>query len=371
MMELLTQRTLNVEIVKSPVPTTKYTPRDRKVWLSIVVAIVLVLLLNMVVSIVVEHGDPTWRDPEFGLRWKAFCQQRDSAPQRPFVAVLGSSRTAQGLRPDVIDDSTQPLVFNFSQSGGGPICQAMILNRLQQLGAAPDALVLEYWPPLFRGDGTHHEQHRTDSKRLLTMDEPIVRSYFQFPDAAWDGRHGDSRWAFSSYRRLLLSRCWPDGIPHNERTDGLWMDLDAFGWWPGRITATPEQIAAGWWTVEQFYRPLYTGYQVNEQHDAAFRSVLQWAKTHDVPVLVLQLPESERFQQFKNAEADAVAKEHLESLRQDFAFPFVDARTWIANEHLPDGFHLTQAGATEFTRRFHRETLAAWFCNVQQKHSCR
>jgi hypothetical protein len=365
-MEVLTQPKLDVEIVQAPVPPVQKTRRGRRVWVSIVVAIVLVLVLNVVVFRMVEHGDPTWRDPEFGLRWKAFCKQREADPQRPFVAILGSSRTAQGLRPDVIDDPSHPLVFNFSQSGGGPVCQAMILNRLVQLGAAPDALVLEYWPPLFRGDGTHHEQHRTDSKRLLPMDEPIVRQFFQTPDAAWAARTGDSALSVSSYRRLLLSRWWPDGIPHNERTDGVWLNLDRFGWWPGRITATPEQISAGWWTVEQFYRPMYTGYHVNDQHDAAFRSVLQWAKDHAVPVLVVQLPESGRFQLLKNAEAEAVAKAHLESFRRDFAFPFVDARTWVGDEHLPDGFHLTQAGATEFTKRLHREKLAEWLKSIEQ-----
>ncbi len=358
MMPTLTQPTLQIEIVQAPVAPKTRPRRGSRVGTSLIVAVLLIVGFNALAFLLVEHGEPTWRDPEFGLRWKAFQKQQNA--NRPFVAILGSSRTAQGLRPDAIDDPAQPLLFNFSQSGGGPVCQAMILNRLLHLGATPSGLILEYWPPLFRGDGTHHEQHRTDSKRLMPMDEPIVRQFFQSPDAAWDTRHGDSRWSLSSYRRLLLARCWPDGIPHQERTDGLWMNLDRFGWWPGRITATPQQIAAGWWTVEQFYRPLYTGYTVDAQHDAAFRFVLTWAKAHDVPVLVVQLPESERFQQFKNTEAEAVTKDHLARLKRDFNFKFVDGRTWSNEDQLPDGFHLTQAGATEFTTRFHREALAGW-----------
>ena len=33
--------------------------------------------------------------------------------------------------------------------------------------------------------------------------------------------------------------------------------------------------------------------------------------------------------------------------------PLIDARGWVPDEDLPDGFHLTQDGAAKFTRKLH------------------
>ncbi len=332
----------------------------RPFLLSFVVFALFVVALNLLFAVALDHGPPHLRDPEYGLRLNSLRQRIAEHPARPPVLVVGSSRTGQGIRPGVGEPADGPLVFNMSQAGGGPVSQVLTLRRLWADGISPAGVVLEYWPPFLRGDGTYHEQHRLDAKRLRPADEPTVREFFLTPDAVWSARRGDSFVPLVAHRHTVVSRVCPELLPHTARTDPIWRNVDGWGWWPGRVSATPAQVEAGWPAVEKFYRPLYDGFSIHPQHAAAYRTALSECSQHGVRVVLLRMPETQRFRQLQSAESERLGEDFLTGIVREFGVPVIDARTWADDDHLPDGFHLTQSGAEAFTRRLLPE-VREWF----------
>ena len=109
---------------------------------------------NVGLSAALDHGPPRLRDPEYGKRLERVHARIAEHPGRPLVLVLGSSRTAMGVRPDVLaDEPAGPLVFNFSLVGSGPVMELMAFRRALADGVRPAAVVVEYWPAFLREDG--------------------------------------------------------------------------------------------------------------------------------------------------------------------------------------------------------------------------
>lgn len=327
----------------------------RRVFVSFALFAFVVVVVNLAFAVALDYGPPHLRDPEYGLRLTALRQRLNEHPRRRLTVVLGSSRTAQGVRPDVYEQTTtpdSPLLFNLSQSGGGPILQLLTLRRLLADGITPTAAVVEFWPPFLRGDLMFREQTRITPTRLRRVDEPTVREFFDDPDAVWAARNGDSVIPLVAHRRTVVARLCPDLLPQADRTDPFWAGLDGWGWWPGRVTATPEQIAGGWHTVEAFYRPLYQTYRIDPTHDRAYRTLLAECRSRGIAVTLLRMPESPRFVALQTPDSVAVSERYLADLLAEYPTPVIDARTWADPAHLPDGFHLTQAGAEAFTKRF-------------------
>lgn len=354
---------LRVVVVHAPTGSARLaapTKPRRPFLLSFVVFALFVVALNLLFAVALDHGPPHLRDPEYGLRLDSLRQRMKEHPTRSPLVVVGSSRTGQGIRPGVCEPADGPLVFNMSQAGGGPVSQVLTLRRLWADGVQPDGVVLEYWPPFLRGDGQYHEQHRLDAKRLRPTDGPTVREFFLTPDDVWAKRSGDSAIPLVSHRQTVVSRVWPELLPHTARTDPIWRNVDGWGWWPGRVSATRQQIEAGWPGVESFYRPMYAGYSVHPQHAAAYRTVLSECRDRGVRVVLIRMPETDRFRQFQTADSERLGEEFLADVVGEFGVPVIDARTWADADHLPDGFHLTQSGAEAFTRRVLPEVRRWW-----------
>src|SRR5438128_2658811 len=96
---------------------------------------------------------PQLRDPEYGRRLDRLHDRLAEYPNRPLVLVVGSSRTSMGLRPAaweaVRPNGTRPdpLLFNMSLVGSGPVMELMCLRRIYADGVRPEAVVIEVWPP--------------------------------------------------------------------------------------------------------------------------------------------------------------------------------------------------------------------------------
>jgi hypothetical protein len=342
------------------------TPRHRhRVFFSFVVFVLFVVSLNVLLCLALDSGPPHLRDPEYGLRLIALRQRMKEHTNRPLTIILGSSRTAQGIRPAVYEQTAKPdspLLFNLSQSGGGPILQLLIFRRLLADGIRPTAAVVEFWPPFLRGDLVFREQTRITPTRLLPVDKPTVHQFFDDPDGVWAARNGESVVPLLGHRRTLVTRFCPGLLSQADRTDPFWSEVDGWGWWPGRVSASAEQIEDGWRSVEAFYRPLFVTYRIDPTHDRAFRTLLTECRNHNIAVTLLCMPESTRFAALQTSDSTERSEQYLAALLAEFPVPVIDARTWASDEHLPDGFHLTQNGAEVFTRRLNQHPLGLTPC---------
>jgi len=340
-----------VDVVLAPILPAKLTAR-RRAWRVVLAFIVAVVALNLGFGALLDFGPPHLRDPEYGWRLQALRARLVENPGRPLVIVIGSSRTAMGVRPDVVERGDGPLLFNLSLAGAGPVAQLILLRRLQHESITPAAVVLEYWPPFFRGDGAYREDARLNPTRLGPEDESTIDEFFADPVDTKRLRAESRRLPSLAHRKPLMDRFAAGWLPHTERGDAMFAHLDGWGWLPGRETTTAEQREAGWPHVFGYYWPLYRTYRVDANPDRALRASLAHCRARGIRVTLAYLPESRRFPGLKTGDAVALADAHLATVRRDTGVSVIDARDWITDdESLPDGFHMTRAAAAAFTRR--------------------
>ena len=326
---------------------------------AVLAGLVTLALLHVGFWLYLDYGPARLRDPEFARRLAAAQQRTAENPQAKLVLVLGSSRVAMGVRPAELysgTNSTQirgPLLLNFSLAGSGPIMELMALRRALNAGLKPDAVLMEFWPAFLREDGPYHEDARLDPTRLNQHDGWMVDKYFR-PEhkanvaAQWKARKLQPWYA---HRKSLMNQLAAPWLPYNQRSEAIWDRIDAWGWLPGRERATPEQAKAALEAAGNYYRPLFDQYEVSSVAKQAFAELIAECRANDIPLSLLYLPESEGFLQLMPPSARLEAEDYLKKLQTEERLPLIDTRGWVADDQLPDGFHLTQPGASELTRK--------------------
>ena len=152
---------------------------------------------------------------------------------RQFASRDGLSPAAwERARPDT-PGRPDPLMFNMSLVGSGPIMELMCLRRTLADGFRPDVVMIEYWPPFLREDGAFHEPDRIDHNRLFQGDRSLVASYFTKPAEIEQQMLVDRLQPFFRTRHRLLAQISPRWQPWNKRMEMAWANLDAWGWLPG------------------------------------------------------------------------------------------------------------------------------------------
>jgi hypothetical protein len=274
-------------------------------------------------------------------------------PARPTVVVLGSSRAAMGVRPEFMNaDPAGPLAFNFAIVGSGPVMDVMTLRRLLADGIKPAAVLLEYWPAFMREDGPYAEELRIDQHRLLPEDRSFVRDYFSDP-AGVGAVMRRLRWVpWSSHRLRLVSQVAPGWLPYHRRQDGPWTKLDRWGWLPGfPDDPTPDERAARHANAAGYYVPVFGKFEITPIADRAFRDVVTTCQTNGIRVGLVWLPESTEFRALYPLQAKRIGDEYLAAVRAEYGLPLIDARDWVPDRHIADGFHPTQPGAVVLSRK--------------------
>lgn len=312
--------------------------------------------------LLLDYGPPRLRDPEYGRRLAA---AQALPPGRPLVAVFGSSRVAYGVRPAVVAEWAnmapgRPLVANLSLAGAGPVMELMAFRRALAHGLRPAAVLVEYWPAFLRQDGPYREEARIDLARLRPVDECLVRDYFAAPDRTLAALRRNRWLSVSAHRKPLLNQVAPRWLPVAARTDGMWSKIDATGWLPGHTAADAGVAARAWAGTESYYRPLFDGYTIGADSDRALGQLVAEARADGVPVGLLYLPESMAFTRLMPPAVRAAAADHLTKTVAALGVPLIDARGWVADDQMPDGFHLLQGGAAEVSRRLGPAILEAF-----------
>jgi hypothetical protein len=355
-----------------PVPSTRL-PR-RRAARTLAWFFLAAIGLNLGAFVAIDVADTRWRDPEYGRRIVSLKQRMAENPGRPLVLVIGSSRVSMGLRPSAWEENRpdrpgqpDPLIFNMSLVGSGPLMELMCLRRVYADGVRPDAVVLEYWPPFLREDGPYFEPDRIDHARLAEGDRPLVREYFRDPDAIEWSMLCDRVNPLLRTRHRLLAQVCPRWQPWDKRLEMAWGMLDGWGWLSGledKYPPDPKMRSVRLQHCEKTYRPQFLGYSVHPLADRSLRESVALARSHGAKVAFVYMPEASEFRGWMPHPVERMAEEHLGNLRRELGLPLIDARLWMPDGYLVDGFHLSRIGAAEFTKKF-GPAVAATFPHLE------
>jgi hypothetical protein len=342
----------------------------RKARAALAAGLVAALALNAAAMIALDDLRPGVRDPEYGRRVRQYRARGAENPRQAAAVVVGSSRAAMGVRPGAWEEvrgASDPLLFNMSLLGGGPVMELLVVRRAFADGLRPPVVLLEYWPPYLYSEGTWTESRRIAVERLSPFDRPVVRGYFPDPARA-EGRMRAHRFnpVWESRERLLV-QLLPKWLRNDRRIDWMWDNVDGWGWKPGfdfPPGLTPERakmLAA----CRDVYAPLFANYRISPSADRALREAVAVAREHGAAVGFVYLPESSEFRSWYPPEAERLAREHLAAVSRELAVPVVNAREWVDDGLFVDGFHLSRVGAAAFTRQL-GPAVAATFPEVRR-----
>jgi hypothetical protein len=315
-------------------------------------------LLNIAAFLAIDASGSNLRDPEYGRRLTNLKRKIAENPGRPLVVVVGSSRASMGVRPSAWEDSRpghadDPLLFNMSLVGSGPLMELMCLRRLMDDGIRPAGVILEWWPPFLREDGPYYEPDRIDHARLRDSDRPLVREYWRDAEDVERKMNRDRINPIFETRHRLLSQIQPRWQRWDKRVDLGWAALDDWGWLGGLEERYPPDPHARKLRVqhcEGIYRPQFQGWHVDPMAERAFRESVAVARSHGAKVAVVYLPEATEFRSWMPPAVEREAQDHLAKLRAELSLPMIDLRSTMPDGYLVDGFHLSKDGATAFTR---------------------
>jgi hypothetical protein len=344
-----------------------------------------IVLGQVAILAILEYYPRFLRDPEYGLKAAYLRQQQARHPGRPLVVVLGSSRTSLGIRPDALPAwdpayGPQPLVFNFSMLGSGPLMELMCLNRLLADGIRPDVVFVEYWPPVLKQDDGCAEEGRIDLGRLSWGDLPLLARYWSDPRKLRRGLLEERVEPFFSYRFSIMSRLAPAWLPMAVRRGNPWPTMDHFGWLPNPHEPITTAAEHDWRmkSVRDFYRPILERFRISDLSDRALRELFAVCRREGIGVVLFQMPEGSEFRALYPAAVMAEADAYLARLAAEFHLPVVNARRWVPDQDFSDSFHLLPDAAAAFSHRFGivafpliREALQARVAPGQDRHARR
>jgi hypothetical protein len=322
-------------------------------WTALLWGCVCFLGGELLLTAAMAHWRPDLGDPEYGSKLAALEKRLVEQPAgRPLLLVLGSSRAAMGIRPDVLPTSEGPLWFNFALVGSGPVMELSCLRRLLADGVHPDAVLVECWPPFWHQEEGYAEEKRWHPIRMGWSDLALLCAYSAQPDElsrCWWQAH--TMPAFFN-RLTLMSRFAPAWLPFQNRMDGNWTGLDEWGWLecPTRARDADSYCKR----LEQahgYYAPIFEQFRISAVTERAQRELLELCRRERIAVTLMLLPEGSAFRDWYPPEVRARSEAHLDRLCRDYGVRRIDARDWAPDDALLDGFHLMPDGAAAFTAR--------------------
>jgi hypothetical protein len=301
---------------------------------------------------------PAVRDPDFEDLRQLVQQRQAENPRRPLALALGSSRTLMGLHTERLKrpaDAAAPVVVNCAITGGGPMCQQVVLRRLLAANLRPDLVFVEFVPmSVSAGEGYSIEERWSLAGQYSSGEVALVWPYYSRLDRLglpW----GLARLIPIIRHRAELREAMRVDTPAAGRTPRGYT-RDAYGWLPG-----PSAIPAS--DVQRLTREALKEYagvlgQPGLAPGAvrAYRDVVKLCTEEHIRVVLVVPPEGNSFRSFAPAAAEAQMAV-IRDLARELNLPLLDARSWVDDEYFWDGHHLMPGGADHYTERFGREVL--------------
>ncbi|MDB5313866.1 MAG: hypothetical protein JWO38_8068 [Gemmataceae bacterium] len=329
----------------------------------------LVVAAQLGMGLAVETMKPEWRDPEYGHRLHQIRRLRDAHPDRPLVVAVGSSRTLMGLSPAAMgfpDEPGSPLVYNFGQTGAGPLQILLTTFRLLDAGVKPAFLLVELFPAALVGDGPAEDMMKLWGPRLGAGDVRRLAPYAAHPAAVQRTWAGNRLAPWYSLRLTLMNHWRPGWLPTANRIDFQWDRLDPRGWlaYPHDAVPAAEREKNVARAGESYVRQL-AGYRIGATSDRALRDILVRCKAGGIPVAFYLTPEGPAFGSWYPPGARETLAAYLGALRREYEVPVFDAAGGFGEAEFADSHHLLPGGAARFSRRLADEYVRGWVSGGQ------
>lgn len=350
-----------------------YTERrrwKRKSWAVLVWGLAAFLAGNAVLGLLLLWHDPDFCDAEYQIRLRSLKAHHADAPNRPLALILGSSRPANGLRPVSIAAGAaltreQPLVFNFSLLGAGPIRQLLVLRRVLAEGVRPRWVFVEVWAPLLMQLGLWTEENALKQRvDLYWTDVPLLSHLYHQYD--WPIRNVVARtaapavhcrtWLIKRYARFLVPRATDEDM---KKFDVPWHTLDGDGWLSFPFKRCDEATFRRRAEEDEKTRmkPILDAFSVGPVSDRALRDLLQLCRDEGIGTAIYLMPEHSILRSWYPQATQARLADYLRQLSEAYQTSVTDLRDSWPDSDFGDITHLLPEGASKFSERFGREVV--------------
>ncbi|HEV3004126.1 MAG TPA: hypothetical protein VGX78_06670 [Pirellulales bacterium] len=334
--------------------------------------------IQMALGFVLDGPWAGVRDAEYGEKLARLRARLREEPEAPFVLLLGSSRSANGVVPDRIAATAtaagqRPVVFNFALPGFGPVQELVLFERLLRRGIRPDRLLIEIHPALL-----HQEPDGCSEfwwmrvERLEALDLPVVLRYVAEPGRwSWHKpRHWPWLWWHGrlapvwSYRLAILDVLAPAWVPSGLRLPYL-KQIDAWGWFPSPFPPPTDDDRRRWVENARIeYAPVFDRYHVTSMAERALREILDDCRREGIAAALFLMPEGSNFRAMYPPGARDEIESYLAGLRAEYGVSVFDATSCCGDDDFADGHHLYSEPAAKFSERFGRELVRPWLAGT-------
>ena len=362
----------------STIPATHSPPRRSRLFgrarTTVLWSLAAFAVLQLGLAIAIEYRMPELRDPNYAIkaerlqkRWAEASRAARACdpPQQPkLVVMLGSSRTAFGLKAGELEEplarelSCPVIAYNMGVFAAGPVTELVHLKRLVAEGIRPDVLLIEVLPPLLAG------QYRVPSEaKWLPADKLWLRELPLLERHGFPAGELRDAWLeawpvpWYSHRFAIISRIMPTAIPWNVRQD--WSHgTDAWGWARSlHDHLTPKERCHLLERTHAEYAYYLEDFHLGGPTADALREMLEVCRQEGIPAALVLMPEGSDFRSWYPRDAWQQIAAYLEDLSRQYDTPIINCRQWIADGEFSDSHHLLFSGAVQFTRRLGRDAI--------------
>jgi hypothetical protein len=341
----------------------------RRAMVSLCAALAGFVLLEAMTSLLADYIEPGLRDPEYGRKLAFLKSQLRESPERPLMLLLGSSRTAYGIRADAVfapAGDHVPLAYNFGTLGGGPIYELLHFRRVLAEGIRPQWVVIEIHPGLLKVVPELMGAHQPSIDRCDARDLYAVHGYLDHPWTAW--RDWLRYRAAGSYqlRAEIMRRVAPTWVPARTEPDLTALDKTTpFGWIPLPWPRPAQELRKQWAKLGcKSFAPSYADFVVSDRTNRALHEILSICGREQIGAALLLMPEAEELRDEVATSAQRQVVNYLTQLGQEYGVPLIDATHWCQDDEFVDGQHLLPEAAARLADRLGREALGDWVAST-------
>ena len=359
---------------------TNCQARFRRACQALVWGTATFLAAQLALAVVLHLWLPESRDPAYGSKVRQLHERLRRCPSPPeLIVMLGSSRTAYGfdgslLEAELSADAGRPVIaYNLGRLGGGPIAEAVYLQRLLADGIRPTLLLIEVPPFLLSREGSAHER---DSLQAAPLDPSERELLHRLGEETEDGLPAwvDRSVPIYSRRQVILYKLSPSLLSRAVRTMcrlQWWRELNGSGWSPLVRAESYQQVEDAHMRSAGPLIAKLQGIQPDDNLPAcrALEQIVQAARSERIAVALVVMPEAPRLRQAYPSGSWEHIRAYLQDLGDRHACPVINGREWVDAEHFADPDHLGPSGARLFTERLgHDHIRPIWSRLHQERH---